>query len=186
MQALNLSLFQWMAAGQSPNAQILWIASLTAQYAAWLCALLVAWIAWRHPAQRTYVLGVLVAAAVASVLAHMLSKAIHLPRPFVVGLSPSYIEHGARGSLPSAHATVMFTVALICCLRPAIRRVGIALFLIALVTGWARIYVGVHFPLDVLAGFVLAAGITAVFWLIWRLVAHGGAKDAHAPGAGAG
>ena len=186
MQALNLSLFQWMAAGQSPNAQILWIASLTAQYASWLCALLVAWTAWRHPAQRTYVLGMLVAAAVASVLAHMLSKAINLPRPFVAGLSPSYIEHGARGSLPSAHATVMFTVALICCLRPAIRRVGIALFLIALVTGWARIYVGVHFPLDVLAGFVLAAGMTAVFRLIWRLVARGGANDAHAPGAGAG
>jgi undecaprenyl-diphosphatase len=169
MQALNLSLFQWLAAGQSPNPQLLWFASLTAVQAVWLCALLVGWIFWRYPAQRSYTLGMLAAAAVATVLAHVLARALDVPRPFVAGLSPAYINHGARGSLPSAHAAVMFTLALICCLRPAIRKVGITLFVIALATGWARIYVGVHFPLDILAGFALAFGITAVFWALVKL-----------------
>jgi undecaprenyl-diphosphatase len=92
-----------------------------------------------------------------------------MPRPFIAGLSPAYIEHGARGSLPSTHATVMFTVALILCMRPALRIVGLAILLIGFVTGWARIYVGVHFPLDILGGFVLAMAIAAVFWALVKL-----------------
>jgi len=39
-------------------------------------------------------------------------------------------------------------------------------FAIALVTGWARIYVGAHFPFDVAAGLALAVVITALFWLL--------------------
>ena len=54
-------------------------------------------------------------------LAHALADAIGMPRPFMMGLSPAHIEHGARGSLPSAHASVMFTVALLLCLRPSLR-----------------------------------------------------------------
>ena len=44
------------------------------------------------------------------------------------------------------------------------------MFAIALVTGWARIYVGVHFPFDIVAGLALAVVITAVFWVLvrWR------------------
>jgi len=169
MQELNISLFHWLAAGNTPHPQILWIASLLANGTVWLCAALVAWAAWRHPSQWRYLVATLVAAAVASVLAHAAASAINMPRPFIAGLSPAYINHGARGSMPSTHATVMFTVALILCLRPALRIAGLAILLIGFVTGWARIYVGVHFPLDVLGGFVLAMAIAAVFWALVKL-----------------
>ena len=92
-----------------------------------------------------------------------------MPRPFVLGLSPAYIEHGIRGSLPSAHATVMFTVGLVFCLRPALRKIGFAILGVAVLTGWARIYVGVHFPFDVLAGLLLAGTIAAAFWVLHQL-----------------
>lgn len=169
MQALNIALFQLLGAGHTPNSQLLWLASTLAEDASWVCVALMAWAAWRWPAQRLYVLAVLVAAAAASLLAHGLADAFAMPRPFVLGLSPAHIEHGARGSLPSAHATVMFTVGLVFCLRPVLRMIGLAILAIAALTGWARIYVGVHFPFDILAGLLLAGAITAAFWSLHQL-----------------
>lgn len=163
MQALNLSLFQWLAAGPSSNAHLIAFAALVAQGSSWLCFALMGWVAWRQPAQRAYLMASLFAAGAAALAAHALADAIELPRPFMQGLSPAYINHGARGSLPSAHATVMFTVALVLALRPALRRLAGGVFVIALVTGWARIYVGVHFPLDIAAGLLLAVVLAACF-----------------------
>ncbi|MDM0073624.1 phosphatase PAP2 family protein [Variovorax sp. J2P1-59] len=168
MQALNISLFQWLAAGHTPHPQLLWIASVLADGASWACVAIMGWVAWRCPSQRAYAMGTLAAAGVAAVIAHALADAINLPRPFALGLSPSHITHGARGSLPSAHASVMFTVALIFSMRPALRVAGLAMFAIAVVTGWARVYVGVHFPFDIVAGLLLAGAITAVFWVLVR------------------
>ncbi|MBT2304886.1 phosphatase PAP2 family protein [Variovorax paradoxus] len=115
---------------------------------------------------------VLAASAVAAVLAHWLAAAINLPRPFVLGLSPAYIPHGARGSLPSAHASVMFTIALAFLLRPGLRGLGVAAAALAVATGWARIYVGIHFPIDIAAGLLLAAAVAGVFAAIYRLCRH--------------
>src|SRR6478609_4202451 len=153
MQAVNISLFQWLA-------------TLVAEGTSWLCLAVLAVATWRQPAQRGYAMATLAAAGVAALAAHALAQALNLPRPFVAGLSPNYIAHGARGSLPSAHASVMFTLALVLCLRPALRTLGLVVFAIALVTGWARIYVGVHFPFDIAAGLALAVVITALFWLL--------------------
>ena len=166
MQAVNISLFQWLGAGHAPDAHLLWLATPVAEGTSWLCLALLAVAAWRQPAQRGYAMATLAAIGAAALAAHALAQALNLPRPFVAGLSPNYIAHGARGSLPSAHASVMFTLALVLCLRPALRTLGLVVFAIALVTGWARIYVGAHFPFDVAAGLALAVVITALFWLL--------------------
>jgi len=169
MQALNIALFQAMGAGFTPHSQVLWFAAGLAENASWLCVALMGWVAWRQPSQRIYAMLALVAAAGASMLAHALADAIAMPRPFAVGLSPAHIEHGARGALPSAHASVMFTVGLVFCLRPSLRKVGLAIIAIAVLTGWARVYVGVHFPLDIVAGLLLAAGIAGALWVLLQL-----------------
>lgn len=190
MQPMNIALFQWLGAGHAPNAHLLGFASLVAGGASWLCLALLGEVAWRRPAQRAYALATLAAAAVAAIAAHALADALHMPRPFMAGLSSAYIEHGARGSLPSAHASVMFTVALVLGLRPALRKVGLAVFAIAIVTGWARIYVGVHFPLDIAAGLGLAVLVTALFWalsvavrrFVVALIARDDARRGHVDG----
>ena len=169
MQELNIALFQALAAGHTPDRELLWFASNMAEGASWVCMVIMGWVAWRRPVQRVYAMVTLVAAAAASMLAHALAEAIAMPRPFMVGLSPAHIEHGARGSLPSAHASVMFTVGLLFCLRASLRKLGLAIMAIAALTGWARIYVGVHFPLDVAAGLVLAGSIAAVFSTLQQL-----------------
>ncbi|CAN5533935.1 hypothetical protein BH10PSE18_BH10PSE18_17290 [soil metagenome] len=163
VRALDLMLFGWIGAGLHPMPWLLSPAIAIAQQGAWLSVLILAWAAWRHPAERVYLMGTLAACGVTAMLVHALAAAIDLPRPFMLGLSPAYIPHGARGSFPSAHAAVMSTVAAILRMCPVLRHVGMAAAAAAALTGWARIYVGVHFPLDMVGGVVLALAVAGLF-----------------------
>ena len=183
MDALNLHLFHWLAAGHAPNATLLWLAAMAAVGASWVCIALMAAAAWRHPSERIYFLALCLLAATAGTLAHAIAAALDVPRPFMLGLSPSYLGHGHRGGLPSTHATVMFTVALGFLWRPRLRPAGWLLVAIALLTALARIHVGVHFPLDIVAGLLLAAGLViplAVLQLYGSKLAGNGSRGANA------
>lgn len=58
-------------------------------------------------------------------------------------------------SFPSGHTTVSFAGALVC-YRMLPRRYGIPALVLAGVIGFSRLYLGVHFPSDVLGGFLVA------------------------------
>jgi undecaprenyl-diphosphatase len=157
MNALNLALFQWLSAGSQPTPWVLSAATALALWGSWLSAGIVALALWRHPADRAWLFVVAATAGLTSLLAHGIATTLNAPRPFVLGLAPAYIEHAGRGSLPSTHAAVMFMVAVAFMLRPTLRRLGLPLLAVAAATGWARVYVGVHFPLDIVAGLLLGA-----------------------------
>lgn len=170
MQDLNLALLHWMAAGDEPQPWVLLLGIAFARYGAMSCALITAWAAWRRLGQWRYVVVCWLGAGVAAMLAHAIASRLGLPRPFMLCLTPAYIEHGASGSLPSAHACVMTLVALMFMQRAGLRHVGVPLLLLAVLTGWARIYVGVHFPMDILAGMLLAVALAGVFVALQRAI----------------
>lgn len=155
MNALNLALFDLLGAGFAPHPALLRIASLLAEGSTWLCAALIVGAAWMQPAVRTRVALVLLVAGLASFVSRELATAIDMPRPFMLGLSPQHIEHGGRAGMPSTHASVMFTVAFMLLIDRRLRSVGWAVLAMSVVTAWSRVYVGVHFPMDVLAGALL-------------------------------
>jgi len=73
--------------------------------------------------------------------------------------------------LPSAHAANSFGLAIY--LSRFYRRLGLALVVVSLVIGFSRVYLGRHYPGDVLAGYLWgAASGLAVAWLTSRLKAR--------------
>lgn len=169
MSDLNITLFQWLAAGTPPARPALLLATAFALGGAWLSAGIVGLAIWKKAADRAYLWIVLAAAGPCAMLSHAIALRLDQPRPFVLGMARAYIEHAGRGSLPSTHASVMFMVAAACLLRPSLRRVGLALLASAIVTGWARIYVGVHFPLDIAAGLALGTALACALAVALRL-----------------
>jgi undecaprenyl-diphosphatase len=90
------------------------------------------------------------------------------PRPFVVGLGTQLIEHRESSSLPSNHATIFFTYAAVLLLLSK-RALGLAFGLLGLLVAWSRIYLGIHYPIDMGAAALtsLVAALAAT-WLMAR------------------
>lgn len=117
--------------------------------------------------QRTAVMSVfavVLALAAGSVLHHLHSEA----RPFVVdGSTRLLIPHAADPGFPSDHALFSFAVAgTVVWWR---RRLGLVALAAAALIGIARVYVGVHWPTQIVAGAVvgLLAGALAAWTVPW-------------------
>jgi undecaprenyl-diphosphatase len=72
-------------------------------------------------------------------------------------------------SFPSAHTLYAFMMATL--LAVWFPRYRIVFFIVAGFIGWTRIYLGLHYPTDVIAGGLLGYGITRLFlhWVDLRL-----------------
>jgi undecaprenyl-diphosphatase len=78
----------------------------------------------------------------------------HHPRPFEVSnFMPLITQTEIGNSFPSGHATFYFALAIVVFLWN--RRWGMWYFILTIVMGFARIFVGAHWPLDVLGGAII-------------------------------
>ena len=166
MNQLNESLFLLINASAHPNTVLLAIARLLAEYAIWVIplALITGWLRGNEDTRK------LMLVATASGLAGLLiNQVIGLawqhPRPFMTGLGHTFIPHVADSSFPSDHLTLLWAVSFSFLMHPRWRTAGTMLALAGLPVAWARIYLGVHFPLD-MAGAALVAGLST--WLCLR------------------
>jgi undecaprenyl-diphosphatase len=86
------------------------------------------------------------------------------PRPFMDHVGHTFMHHAADSSFPSDHATIMFTVALVLASGQGelARRLGNVLFPVALVVAWSRVFLGVHYPMDMVGALLVALGMTSL------------------------
>jgi undecaprenyl-diphosphatase len=103
--------------------------------------------------------------ALAVVVAHFVSSAVDRPRPFVAHAATihAFIPHAADPSFPSDHSTAAFAVATAVALR--MRPLGAVLLVLAAVLAAGRVFLGLHYPSDVVAGAGLGAAAALVCWL---------------------
>lgn len=81
------------------------------------------------------------------------------PRPFMVPTGTLLITHAAESSFPSDHATVMFSVSIMLLAFNYLRYRGAIFLVLAFLSGLARVYSGLHFPMDI-AGSLLVASLS--------------------------
>ena len=123
----------------------------------------------------------MMAAGLAWVLAHVAKAVADRPRPYEVITDTVLRQQPAHGtSFPSSHTAVTLAVAiaLVPFLARPLAAAGIGY---AVLTGWSRVYLGVHYPLDVLgaAGIGTATGGVILLALGTLLRRAGRAANGH-------
>lgn len=78
------------------------------------------------------------------------------PRPFAMGLGLNLVPDDLTSSFPSSHTTSMFALSFAILF---IKRYKLAVmsFVLASLVGFSRIFIGVHFPFDILGGIIYGA-----------------------------
>ncbi|KUM02989.1 undecaprenyl-diphosphatase [Chromobacterium subtsugae] len=167
MDDVNYTLFEWLNAPALPSGCLLALAKFLGEYLIALMPLLLAgcWL-WGGARQRKAALEALAAALSALGLNQLIAWLWPQPRPFMLGLGHCFLNHAADASFPSDHLTLWWSVAASFWLGRAMRNCGYGLLAAGLPMAWARIYLGVHFPLDML-GAAAVAWFSA--WVAYRL-----------------
>lgn len=163
----NLHLFELINAAPGLGPGALAVATAVANWLIWLIplAMTLAWVRGdRHARQE--LLQMLLAALAALWIAKMVSNLWPHPRPFALHLGRQYLPHGNDPGLPSDHVTVFWSLALAAFGTRRFAVWGLPLLTGGLLVGWSRVYLGVHFPFDILAAFPVAlAGAAAAYVL---------------------
>lgn len=155
MQALDSSLFLMMTAGPDAPAwavAVAWVLA-TGLVPMVALALLVAWIVGRD---RPLLLDAVASGLIGLGLVQVIGALSYRPRPFETGLGLNLMQHVPENSFPSDHATLVFAIATTLLMSPW-RKIGLMLLILGLGVGWGRVYLGAHYPFDILAGAALGA-----------------------------
>ena len=190
MEELYLDISQWLV--ESDSSILLAVNGMHSSYFdtfMWLCSRKFEWIPFYlsilYVLFRNFNWRVVLYSLVAMSVILLLTDAVssHFIRPVVARLRPSNLENpisemihivdnhrGGRYGFPSSHASnswaLVFFVGLL------LRRCLLTTFLAcwAFLLCYSRLYLGVHYPGDLLAGMVLGAVVASVvYYVFWRM-----------------
>lgn len=88
------------------------------------------------------------------------------PRPFEVLDVTQLISHGPEASLPSGHAAFYFALSLFVFFIN--KKIGALFLSVTILMGLGRIFAGIHYPLDILAGFGVGLVSAATVYYIYK------------------
>jgi undecaprenyl-diphosphatase len=166
VEGLNQSLFLLLNAAPGASGVVVDTARFLADGLIWIvpAGLIIGWLRGSSATRQA-----LIAATVSGLAGLLINQLIGLvwyhPRPFEAGIGQTLIPHVQDSSFPSDHLTLIWAIAFSFLLHEQARLAGWVLALLGVPVAWARIYLGVHFPLDIV-GAALVALISA--WLILR------------------
>jgi len=158
---MDMSLFQLI---NNLAGKVLWMDELmlfSAKYLPFLFALIlvVLYLSWKPDRQRGALLaGLSMLAALG--IAHAIAFLYPRPRPYLVHDVHLLIMRSSDPSFPSDHAVFSFAFATM--IWRYNKKAGIVLIGVAALVGFSRVYVGTHYPTDVIGGAILGTGINLI------------------------
>jgi undecaprenyl-diphosphatase len=169
LSELNLSLFSWINASPEATNTSIHFAIFIANDLLYCMILLFAWFWLRgNYDTKKQILKAFIFTSIAILISQCISHAYYHPRPFVMEVGRTLIYHAPNGSFPSDHMLIFSSIAF-SYLFSAQRKLGIFLFVMAWLVAWSRVYLGVHFPLDMLGAFLLAFALNFFGLKLWNL-----------------
>nr|WP_314367481.1 phosphatase PAP2 family protein [uncultured Acinetobacter sp.] len=156
IEEINIRIFNWINSGATENSFFAKAAmfssyNLIGAFLIFLTVLLL----FKDKKYQFQYFKTVVMVILSSFVVKLLHAFYHHPRPFDLGLGHTLIHHSSSSSMPSQHT---LTVAIIAFsfLMSEYRQIGVFGLFVSLIVGWSRVYMGVHFPFDVLGSFVMA------------------------------
>lgn len=132
----------------------------TADKMGYLLVLGVLFLAWKN-SNRIKVLALTIGSAILAraVFVELIRYLFYNPRPYLALENVNILmNHEVSSSFPSGHTTFYFAIAMGVYLYN--KKVGWTYFVLAGLMGFSRIFVSVHWPLDILAGAGLGVATT--------------------------
>jgi undecaprenyl-diphosphatase len=122
-------------------------------------------LSWMITRQRKVLRNLVLLYAVQSAVIYSLKFLVGRERPLFFLEMSSKLSQGPGEildpSFPSAHSAFAFMMATL--LSRWFPKYRVIFFIVAGFIGWTRIYLGLHYPTDVIAGALLGYGITKLF-----------------------
>ncbi len=167
MNSPNLQLFLLINAAAGASPWLVVAARFIASDAISLAPILLAclWM-WGPLHRRAELAATAVAAALALAANQVIGTLWYEPRPFMVGLGRTLLSHVPENSFPSDHTTFLLAVGFGLLTTRAAPEFGKLVMLLGILVGWARIYLGLHFPIDMVASAITAAVFSIIAVLL--------------------
>ncbi|MCE9507410.1 MAG: phosphatase PAP2 family protein [Alphaproteobacteria bacterium] len=167
IETLNRQLFLSLNAAPETAGWLIALAKFAANGLIFLLPLLLAglWL-WGNDSRRSSALRAIFTAAASLGVNFLIGMLWYHPRPLALELGHTYFHHALDASFPSDHATIFFAAGF-ALLQGGTRPIGFALLLTGALVGWARIFLGVHFPLDMLGALAVSAAVCFGVSLLW-------------------
>lgn len=156
-EGFNQKLFLMLNAPSDAASWQIEFARMSANYAIYLVPLILVWLWLRGSDGERGGLVMAVAVAELALFANQLIPLVWFhPRPFMVPIGQTFVEHAADSSFPSDHLTFILGIALALAYWNRQHAVALVIALIGLLVAWARIFIGVHFPFDMVGSALIA------------------------------
>lgn len=165
---LNLRLFEWFNASNHAHEMTIRFAIFIANDLFYIMLLFFGFYWLRgNFAIKKQIVKAFIFTTVALLISQIISHSFYHPRPFVMEVGRTLIYHSPNGSFPSDHMLIFSTIAFSYFFSEK-RNLGIILILLAWLVAWSRVYLGVHFPLDMLGAFSLAFILNFFGLALWN------------------
>lgn len=159
-ESSNVALFQRLHAISSSPPLLIAVAAVLAEWPLIAAAGLTGWW-WLRERDCVGIVRLIAAGVVALLLEALISRFVFHPRPFAAGFGPAWVVHAPNNSMPNTHVTLTLVMSIMLMMRRHPRASAVVAAL-AVALAWARIYVGIHWPADMVGAVVSATVSIAV------------------------
>ncbi|WP_167670852.1 phosphatase PAP2 family protein [Allopusillimonas ginsengisoli] len=169
LNALDLKVFLYLNGSPSTAPWLLVLAYFLANQLIYLVPVgLVGTWCWGNATQRKLALHVLCAVLAVLAINYLAGLAWPRGRPFVLDVGHTFFAHAPTPAFPSNHAGILWAIGFTLVLNKPRVSAGWLVLAAGLGVAWSRIFLGVHFPLDMAGALVSAALASLAVSLGWK------------------